>query len=171
MNFEKSDKILEVKLHRNKPFFLYIDEYSYEKNRIEPVELSVNESRVDKIRIVDEKIKKYVADRIEYDGDLIANEDGLVDFIELLDSFLRILLIADREYRDIIREGGLLGGYSAEIFFREERKGKVKYLKITTLQSRKEVFLNTYDCKVIVSKFRKAYSNCIMREFLDATSW
>jgi len=165
MEFEGLNKI-EIKLRCNKPFFLYIDEYVYGKRRVEPVELSANNSKLDKIRIVDEEIKKYVADRIEYDGDLIANEDGLLDFIELLDSFLRILLIADREYEDVVREDGLLGGYSAKIVFRKERGGKVKYLKITTLQSRKEVFLDTYDCKAIVSKFRKAYSNCIMREFL-----
>ena len=109
-----------------------------------------------------ERQKKFVARRIIYNSkeeNLIVYEADFMDFIELLNCFTNNLLDVARKYELSYKNGG---GYVAKIV----SKNKEKYLRIITVQYKKEIFLSKYDCKVIISNFNKIYSKCTRAELL-----
>jgi hypothetical protein len=149
---------MKISLHGFIDIFMEIDVYVSTRKRTEPIKIDVDTGRMRKARLVIDETKKFVAKEIRIEDDLIVYEANFMDFIELLNCFTSNLLEVDREYELTYKK---FGGYIAKIVSKE----KEKYLGIITAESKKEIFLSKYDCKVIVSNFNKIYSKCIRSEF------
>lgn len=109
-------------------------------------------------------ILKFYADKIRYENDILADEKTLLSFIKLLDCFSRGKLHLDEVYELSVYDGKkLIGGYEAKIV----SKDKKKYLRVITRKSKKEFYLVSYDCEVIVDNFKKSYAKCTKGEFLE----
>ena len=113
---------------------------------------------VDATRKQSRIIRKFYANYIVLDNDLIAREDDFMDFIELLNSFTSGILDIDKKY-DMVQ--GKIEGYYADFV----TKNRHKHIRLVTVKSQKEIILSKYDCKVIVANFRKAYSMCMRLDF------
>ena len=101
-------------------------------------------------------------------GNIIAHASRVVDFIETLNGYLTKLLEEDFLYGYSWENGG---GYSIKIAQMTKKIGVDKNgaeLKKTTYSLEleivgvdKKIYLNKLDCKIITSKFQKAYSKCL----------
>jgi hypothetical protein len=146
---------MKIKLHSKYELYLIVNVYTIEKRRVEPVEMRYN--KIEKSELVTDKIKTFVATRIENNDDIVVYEQDFFTFIELLNCFTSNLLEIDKDY-DLLYQNG--NGYEARIV----QKDRVKFLELNV--KRDYLYLSKYDCKVIISNFKKIYSKCLRQEFL-----
>jgi len=147
---------MEIELYKdfgnNVKFTLKIQKNSNERIVV------ANEIRVRDVKDNDNKL----------DFDTIVYEKNLLEFIELLNCFVSNMLEFDKTYYVFYPKENK--GYSAKIVqkkVQKREKEKIEYsLLVVSNESKKKIFLNKYDCKVIVSTFRSIYSKCTRAELL-----
>lgn len=138
-----------LKIPLNKDFHAVIEKNLLFKNRTVPK--VIKENRV--INTIEENIiEKYCFDSIQTSsGKLVAYEDLIHEFIELLVSFVGTYLNTNEIYVFTGKNGS---GFKAAI------TTQMKNISLNIIVEDERYFLDKYQCRVISSKLTKIYSKC-----------
>lgn len=91
------------------------------------------------------------------DGHMVVHARYTVDLIELINGYVSKILEKDSEYPYVFRGGE----FGFKVAIAPETKQQSEALKLTILSTGEVIYLKKIDCKMIVSKFHRAYSKCV----------
>ena len=136
-------RIKNIYLYKNIYFEIKIDEEIITKTM--PIDLEPNERKVNKLKLVEEVKRTYFGIDLKYKDQSLTKTDFAI-FIELLNAFISNQLDHKKIYE--------LPFFRAKVVF----KNKFAYLAIAI--GNETIYLEKYECRIIVNKFNKLYSKC-----------
>jgi len=133
----------KIYLYKNIYFEVKIEEEIITKTM--PLDLEPNQRRIDKLELVRESKRTYFGTDLKYKDKSLTETDFAI-FIELLNAFISNQLDHKKVYE--------LPFFRAKVVF----KDKFAYLAIAV--ENEKIYLEKYECRIIVNKFNKLYSKC-----------
>lgn len=100
-------------------------------------------------------VKYHLRGILTASGEKVVGKRYVVDFIEFLNGYVSKILEPDREYNYPIADYGFIIQIASATAKQSEA------LKLTIIKTEEVIYLKKIDCKMIVSKFHRAYSKCV----------
>jgi len=167
-------------LKLNEDFFIFIEvreEIKYIKEPfVNPTDkqngvevIGIDKQSSIKLILKKKTIKKFIKKVIvTRKNNFVVSANDFASFSELLDCFVNNKLNVNKKYAFVLED---FGGFRGEI----TQKDDEKYLLISIISKREEgkffikeeIYLDKYNCKIILNNLRDITSKCIREEFVD----
>jgi len=146
---------MKIELHKKHGIYLILDEIEEEKEFIRPTNINSDKKPKDYKIIIETQIKYYIKEVQNSQGIVLVQKRNVIDFMEIINGYVSKILEEGKVYEF---EAEL--GNTSTLQIKPKTNIQSEALKFELETFDIDYYFKKIDCKIIYSKFMRAYSKC-----------